>query len=86
LKSQSGPEDKPNDSKVHWLLCKGAKTPEKGELPGKSTHTNPKQKKNIARERLLRIKKRVEAKQIHKHLRRKKEMNMGKKETRRRII
>jgi hypothetical protein len=45
LKSQSGPvpEDKPNDSKVQWLLCKGAKTPEKESSQEKGTHTNPKQ-------------------------------------------
>jgi hypothetical protein len=85
LKSQSGPvpEDKPNDSKVQWLLCKGAKTPEKESSQEKGTHTNPKPNIYIyiyiTRERLLRIKK-VEAKQIHKHLRRKKESNMKNKD------
>jgi hypothetical protein len=58
------------------------KNARKGELPGKRYTYKPKAKNiyiYITRERLLRIKK-VEAKQIHKHLRRKKESNMKNKD------
>jgi hypothetical protein len=56
LKSQSGPEDEPNDSKVHWLLCKGAKTPEKGELPGK-VHIQTQSKKKYNKGKIVADKK-----------------------------
>jgi hypothetical protein len=60
------------------------KNARKGELPGKRYTYKPKAIYiyiyiYITRERLLRIKK-VEAKQIHKHLRRKKESNMKNKD------
>jgi hypothetical protein len=62
------------------------KNARKRRAPRKKYTYKPKAKKIYNKGKIVADKKKSRNKQIHKHLRRKKERNMGKKETRRRII